>query len=235
VTGYGVVAQEGAVLTSLSASSFEEIDGTPVRIPAQLIEVILNDSVFDEFTNTVNAVEVAGGSITSSAGGGEFSWGELGGDVPYLITSDLTIDNDISIAPGVNLQFAADTALIVETSAKFVTIENVDHPITMKGTTAQAGHWKGIHFKSSDSDNQVKNLEIAHAGAEGLTTNGPTTIFVDGSTNANLTIETSTLSDGAGHGIYVSQGATINDAETFNDFTNIGADNGGSYQNVYVE
>ena len=69
----------------------------------------------------------------------------------YAITDDVTVESTLTIEPGVYLDFAADTYMLVR--GTILASGTAEAPIVMRGAVQETGYWRGVQINSSDITN----------------------------------------------------------------------------------
>ena len=88
--------------------------------------------------------------------------------VPYLSTrtGTSTVSGNVSIAPGVEIQFGSNGGFNVQATGALSIVGEPGNPVILTGAQQEAGFWNGIQYTFSDSPNNViDNAVIEFAGA----------------------------------------------------------------------
>lgn len=99
-------------------------------------------------------------------------------NVPYRFTrvgneATFHIKSDLTITAGTTIEMDQGIQWKVNTAGSLKAIGTSEQPIIIKGANATAGYWKNIHFEFTLSpSNQLKYVQISHAGADPTTTKG---------------------------------------------------------------
>ncbi len=98
--------------------------------------------------------------------------GDVNGDATleagcYEVQNDLPVnEGTLTLEPGVAIKFAQDVGLKVTGSGALSAAGTPSDPIRLFGTDEQRGHWKGLYFVDTNSqDNQLTRVELEHAGS----------------------------------------------------------------------
>jgi hypothetical protein len=136
----------------------------------------------------------------------------------YAITDDVTVESTLTIEPGVYLDFAADTYMLVR--GTILASGTAEAPIVMRGAVQETGYWRGVQINSSDITNVFEHVMVMHTGSSELADN-KTAILIEGFSRGVLNLKNVTISDVEGYGLFVEASGTIRDF-TSNNFTDIG-------------
>lgn len=143
----------------------------PVRTEAALVGSLGAGNSLNG--NSVDAIEVAGGTISADA-----VWQDHG--VPYLIRGNLDVGSALAprltLVSGVELRFAEGGALRVgQSHAGALIASGAPDSITFTATTARPGAWRGIEFHQLSGRNSVlSRCRVVYAGG-----NGPGEIYTN--------------------------------------------------------
>lgn len=88
--------------------------------------------------------------------------------VDYVVTCVMSIDNDVKIDPGVNIEFRADAGFKVNTEGSLRAAGTSSKKITFSGVEKSKGFWAGIYFDSEDSKNEISNSVVEYAGGANI-------------------------------------------------------------------
>lgn len=160
--------------------------------------------------NTYNKVLLRGGRLY-----GAHTWKKM--NVPYLIQSIVSVgyytDNgNLTIEPGVNVQFAADAGLCTgdySTGSWLKANGTLGERITFAGETSSAGVWKGIAFQSLSANNQISYADISDGGSSSYTgaTQKRANLHGGAWSAGTFTIANSTVTNSEAWGIWVTLGS----------------------------
>ena len=108
-------------------------------------------------------VEVRGGTVLRASN----TWPTY--DVPYYVTSDVTIRGgaSVTIDPGANLRFANGRGLFVSSATEpgtLIAVGTAAEPIVMEPDSGVAGEWDGIRF----DDNPGAGTVLRYVNIEGF-------------------------------------------------------------------
>lgn len=135
----------------------------------------------------------------------------------YLVTDDLTVSSTLTIEPGVYLDFAADTRLLIK--GNILANGTAESPIVFRGQVQEAGYWKGVQVNSSDTTNILEYVHIMHTGSSALA-DYKTALLLEGFAAGVLNVRNSSIDTVTGYGLFVEKGATLRSFSS-NSFSNI--------------
>lgn len=200
--GHGLYVVNDAVRAALSFSKnvFADNAKAPVFLPAQLMDQLDAASTFSR--NTEAFVVVHGYEDVIKP----ISIQKL--DVPYRIVDRLMLKAKMMIASGTILTFAQNVGLTVHSeNGSLWAVGNTQNPILFQGAETIQGYWKGIAFKSSSQDNQLRHVHVLHGGSSGFIGLDPANLSLYA--GASTSLENVLLSESGGWGIYAEKGSTI--------------------------
>lgn len=195
----GVELVKGAQLGSFANNSISDTSVAAVRIPTDVIDSLGDGLVFENNPGGIALVSerVTGTQpVTLSPQATHYSIGRL-----------LVVDGELTLEPGVDLRFAADTLMYVSQNGSLNAVGTEAQPILITGVNPVAGFWNGIQWVSSTStNNRLSYVTVEYGGGDPARSGN---LIVEGS-GVNLTIENSTIANSAGYGLYqISSGAVI--------------------------
>lgn len=142
------------------------------------------------------------------------------GGPDYVVRGFLDIGAALSIDPGVIVLFEENAGFRIQGSGSLFAKGTANDSIVFSGTTAEAGHWKGLLFEGSDNNiNELTYCHIAYAGSENFNTElGSANLAIaSGFSPTRLKLKNTLISDGQGRGISVDYRATDG---RFTEFSN---------------
>jgi hypothetical protein len=216
---YGLRAEPRAQLPNFANNTFENND-TPLSIPTRLMGAL--DGASSYSGNTNDYVEVYAENVVEDMT-------VVALDVPYRLNGDPAITDDafMQIEAGVTLQFTAGSSIIVNNLAALAAIGTSSNRITMTGTQNpdNGGFWEGLIFLTSDTRNELNNVDILYGGVEKNTFIGEAANVGVGR-RSRLTIENCLLDFSGGYGGWANDGTNAN--VTFSNNTYGGSNDEGS-------
>lgn len=86
--------------------------------------------------------------------------------LPYLATTGMSFEGDATIAAGVEIRFANNTMMGVNSTGSLVINGTASQPVIIRGATPTAGFWKGLLVNSNTPKNVFNYLNIYDGGSE---------------------------------------------------------------------
>ncbi len=143
--------------TIIETNTFKENE-KPLQLTMAYLGLLKGDNRFID--NSSNKVEVSSQLAIS----GTQTMSKL--SVPYLVRGlfnfEVGKEGNLTIEKGTVIEMAADKRIVVKGSLKAV--GTADEKIIIRGETAAAGSWGNIIYHNSSPNNQLKHVEILHAG-----------------------------------------------------------------------
>jgi hypothetical protein len=127
----------------------------------------------------------------------------LNESVVYQITSDIAVNAELTIKPGVVIEFQQGTSLNVNSGPILAQAESAEE-IFMTATVARRGWWDGVYVSSGDLQNTLENVRIEYAGRE----NYRGCLEIDG---GSIAVTGCTLRYSGEYGMYQTSGGTLTD------------------------
>lgn len=95
--------------------------------------------------------------------------------VDYIITCKMTVSADITVEPGVVIEFEQDAGISIDDfnipSASFSAKGTADKPIVFRGVVSNKGYWRGLLFDSNSTRNELNYVQIDGAGGRSFNSN----------------------------------------------------------------
>lgn len=194
-------------ITTFSANIFTDNQNYPISAVASLGNEL--DGANSTYSgNTYNKVLFRGGRLF-----GAHTWQKM--NVPYLIKNVVSVgydvqDGNLTIQPGVTVQFATDAGLCTGdySSGSWLKIVGSSPPniITLTGETQTPGAWKGIAFQSTSVNNQISYAEISYGGSSSYTGNTAQkgNIMAGAWSAGSFTLDNTNVLNSAAWGIYAT-------------------------------
>lgn len=95
-----------------------------------------------------------------------------GGGIDYTIDCKMAINGDLTIEPGVVIQFTNNAGLDIGNKGSLKAIGTGDKKIEFIGKDDQIGSWLGILFDSDDTKNELSYCKLKNAGGNSFNSNG---------------------------------------------------------------
>ena len=205
----GLDSDELNPITLFSNNQFIANQNFPISALGSIAHVL--DGTGSLFAgNTYNKVLLRGGRLF-----GTHIWKKM--NVPYLVQSIVSVgyytDNgNLTIEPGVTVQFAADAGLCTgdySTGSWLKANGTLGERITFAGETSSAGAWKGIAFQSLSSNNQISYADISDGGSSSYTgaTQKRANLHGGAWSAGTFTIANSSVTNSEAWGIWVTLGS----------------------------
>lgn len=194
-------------ITTYSSNTFTANQNYPVSSVASLGNVL--DGTNSSYSgNTYDKVLFRGGRLF-----GTHTWQKM--NVPYLVKNVVSVgydvqDGNLTINPGVTVQFATDAGLCTGdySGGSWMKIVGSSPPniITLTGETQTPGAWKGIAFQSTSSNNQISYAEISYGGSSSYTGNTAQrgNIMAGAWSAGSFTMDNTNVLNSAAWGIYAT-------------------------------
>lgn len=221
--GFGLYASRFSQVVAFTDNTITGHADAPVRASARNSGFL--DGVSDLTGNTNDYVLIDGDERIGATGQVNaitepITWTRLASDVPYRFDGVAKVTAELTVAPGVTVEFVADGELRVTDGGSIVADGTSTAPITFTGTESVPGHWNGIIiWRAGDDPRSVlDHVTIEYAGGEpefpdfavygyNLVLGSPTS---DTTANAiETTLTNTTLRHGAGYGLYLSHESTF--------------------------
>lgn len=143
----------------------------------------------------------------------------------YVVDGDVTVYAELTIEPGVVIEFEANSALIIEVDGTIVADGTESKPIVMTGVKKTPGFWRGVLVFSPKITNVLNNVTISYAGGGPVSDiwfNVKANLAVDNYSPGKLTVSNCTFSHSAGMGVAFDENAVIQafSNNTFSDNDN---------------
>ncbi len=136
----------------------------------------------------------------------------------YKVPNGISVNSParLTINPGVRLEFAAGTQLVVNTGASLYAVGTVAEPIVITAREATPGYWEGIEFRWSNSINNQLDYVTIEYGVININTSSTS------GSPTRLSVKNSTSRQASNLGVYlvdssVSLDAFENNTLTLND------------------
>ena len=221
--GFGLYASRFSQVDAFAGNTITGHADAPVRASARNSGFL--DGASDLSGNTNDYVLIDGDDRIATTGQDNaiiepITWTRLASDVPYRFDGVAKVTAELTVDPGVTVEFVEDGELRVTDGGSLVADGTSAAPITFTGSESVPGHWNGIIIWRTGEDPRsvLDHVTIEYAGGEpefpdfdvygyNLVLGSPTS---DPTANAILTTLTNTtLRHGAGYGLYISHGSTF--------------------------
>jgi hypothetical protein len=120
--------------------------------------------------------------------------------IDYIIDCTISVDIDLTIAPGVTIAFTNGAGMWIREDGSLNATGTPDKPIVFTGTDKVKGSWKGIISYSNDVKNKLDNVAIEYAGGGSFNSNGDLGALILWA-DARFIIENTTIKSSAAYGL----------------------------------
>lgn len=155
-------------------------------------------------TTQVPAVDICAAS-SALATGETHTLNNINNGVDYIIDCVFVVNGDLTIDPGVTIQFGTNAGLKVSNTGSIQALGTSDIPILFTGEDKIAGSWRGVFIDSNDSKNTLQYTQIDYAGGESFNSNGDLGAVIVWS-DTRLKMINSTIRQSAAFGFNASYG-----------------------------
>lgn len=152
-------------------------------------------------TNTGGGGGGTGGSTVTDNVTATTTWGN--GSV--VVCGDIYVSAPLTIAPGTTVTMCANSSIIIESTGSITAVGSITEPIIFKGETGTSAFWRGIKVNSNNPLNNFQYVTVKDAGGYWAFENS--NVHLAGS--ARMSFSSTTFSNSANVGLYVDQGATL--------------------------
>lgn len=205
--GYAVyVDDQGGQLNVFENNAISDNENG-VAIWAEEVSDINGTSLINN--NQIADVEIFSSSLEEST---TATWNALQNGAAYTVSGGITINGDLTLSPGVNLEMDEDVQLTVNGS--LIADGTSDNRITLTSKSADQGIlWKSLYFASSDSRNKLNYVDVSFAGNSNINFTGTDYKAAVGiEANGKVSVTNSTLNDNDGYALYMDdQGGQLED------------------------
>ncbi|MFT4112735.1 hypothetical protein [Silvibacterium sp.] len=134
----------------------------------------------------------------------------------YAVSGFVTIGGHITVEPGVHIVVGSGSTLSFENDGTLTAIGTADKPIVIEGKDHTPGFWRGLHFQTNSSKNQLSYVTVEDVGEAGADS-GAVMVGVA----ARLAMDHTTVRNAEGFGLNVDQRGILAKFEA-NHFENTG-------------
>ncbi len=198
--------------------------GTPAEVTGEGGNTMTANTLGPAWTYGVEVEHVlAGGSMIT------------GNDIDDVVVYPGTIDNDsewpfgifrildpsgqqfdvtgsLTLGPGVELEFEGDDEMLrVLAGGSLTAVGTAQDPVRFTGTVPTPGHWGGVQFIGSNSeDNRLEHVVVEYGGGtDGKTNRANLMIEFDGGVGSRVEVVNSTFRHSEDYGVYVELGVDL--------------------------
>ncbi len=125
----------------------------------------------------------------------------------YIVTSNVDVNAELTIEPGVIIEFEQDKVLKVKTSGMINADGAADnHVIFTSANIPGEIRWAGILIESSDARNSLNNVEILWAGSDDIVYSGGwKAAALAVASDSKLKLNNTTIAKSGGYGLFVHE------------------------------
>lgn len=137
-------------------------------------------------------------------------------DLPdYIVTSDITVSEQLEVMPGVKVIFEPNMRMSVSgNNGALISVGKADSLVVFTAEDSLNG-WEGIMIFNNNVLNKLDYTEVSYGGNRDATSGvQPANVGVEGFGSGKLTITNSKINNSFGDGVYVEGGASL---EGFSD------------------
>lgn len=213
--GYGLYADDGGGQIETFADNVFESNDTGVGVPADEVDALDGNTTFSN--NADAQVEIFS---TTYADTKTSTWPALNGSSSYRVSGNLSIDGDLTIAPGAIFEMDEDVIISVYGSLSAIGTDTEHITFTSSNITGNL-YWKGIYVNSASSLNEFTYVDLSYAGNSVMNFSGSD--FAAGigvEYTGKISVNNSTITDNKDYGIYVDDGGGQIENFSANHFEN---------------
>lgn len=130
----------------------------------------------------------------------------------YAVSGVSNINADVTIEPGVVIEFGAGTRMDVESEGSLYAVGTEDDPIIFTGATKTAGSWSGLVFNSNNTNNVLTYVLVEYGGGSYYSN-------INVSYDAGVKIQNTTSQHSSSYGLDADNSADLREFSN-NTFTN---------------
>lgn len=142
---------------------------------------------------------------TFNTEGGQFTLVDLGLPIDYIVDCKLPVRGDLTINPGVTIQFTTDAGIRVYETGSIAANGGNEKTIVFTGVDKVAGSWAGIFVDADDVKNKIQGCIIEYAGGDAFNSNDDRGAFILYA-GARMEISNCTIKDSQTYGINANYG-----------------------------
>ncbi|MFA5329971.1 MAG: hypothetical protein WC384_19395 [Prolixibacteraceae bacterium] len=141
-------------------------------------------------------------------------------DLPdYFVNKDIRINAQLTVEPGVMIQFKRDTRMDVNDNGAIIAKGTTEKKIKFTGIDQTGASWKGIVIYSNNSGNLFENVEILYSGSTPGLNVKKAALTLFGISHAYISLKNCLISQSGGYGLHAAAGSVLGNFES-NSFTN---------------
>ncbi|WP_375579249.1 PKD domain-containing protein [Marivirga tractuosa] len=206
--GYGLSMdyRSDAEFPEFTNNQFIDNNLAGIKIDPEQIKYLDNTSEYLE-GNGSDYIEAF--SPSSSSLENDITWKNVG--APILVDGEIVIDGNLTIEPGVVLEFEADEGFRINGSMNAVGTDS--ERIVFTGKTKTAGAWKGIQFFATGNvGNKLQFVDISYGGSTEYSVEKANLNVQDFTIDSFVDVQDCRITNSAGYGIAIASGSGVTPA-----------------------
>jgi fibronectin type 3 domain-containing protein len=194
--GVGLFLDDIATLGPFASDTLRNNAKAGIRLPDRLVGSLDNVSSYAS-GNGVPYLDVYAVDVSSPQ-----LWQVT--TAPIHISGQTTVSSDLVIAPGVNVQFGANSGMTV-TTGSLSAVGTPTSRIQFSPEQQQRGYWRGLSIQTNNASNRLSYVNVSYGGG-GTDTNAANLAVASG---GNLQLDNSVVEQSARVGLYAAGTATL--------------------------
>jgi len=135
-------------------------------------------------------------------------WGDRVNGVDYIIANNVEVNANLTIQPGVTIQFEDNAGLLINPSGSLTAVGQNGNAIYFTSKSGKRSSWKGITLLSSNNRNAIAYAKIEHGGADNSFGTG-NLIVGTARYPASLELSNSEITASGSNGITLGEGSKL--------------------------
>ena len=221
--GYGLYGGSNVTLKETGNNTYTANTDGAARIQGPTMDDLSDSSDFTG--NDRDFVLVSTNNISGTGPDDQaITWDNI--NVPWRIDGELSVDEiELIVDPGATFEFTESSQLFFENNARINMVgfdetaereEDLVNEITFTATTKERGWWDGIYIESDDAENVMERVVIEYAGDD---FSGNLELGTNFGESAELVLDTCTLRNSAGYGLYGGSNVVLREGSGLNTYT----------------
>lgn len=194
-----VAAADDAVLSNFTNNQIENNEYTLQVRPNQIPQIDNSNT----FTNNINSYITVVGSFIRTP----LTWSKK--PVPFKHKGTTTIEADVNITAGVNIQMDYESLIQVKPEGSLNVTGTASEKVVFSSADTIQGYWNGLLFQSRSNNNNLSYVDISYAGGN---LNYTGSIYIGTSVSfpeAIVRMNNCNISMSASWGVYVQSNASL--------------------------
>jgi len=131
----------------------------------------------------------------------------------YLVTSDVDVNAELTVKPGVVIHFQRDKLLNITELGMISAEGSIEYPVVLTSANIPGEvRWAGILIESSDVRNSLKNVVIDWAGSEAnIYSGGWKAAALSVGDESKIKLNNTTISNSGGYGLFVNKSGELSE------------------------